>query len=238
MFVRLLLAVILCSLELCASGQSREALAAEMIVSASEVFDNSQVKRRLISAAIDLCDNDTNVFARVLERMTHTNDSVVVEVALAHLSVYGNAEQLPRLYACFSNNLYRVAAARAILSVEGCSRDSQSVLRELLSDTNISQKVRSDLCCRLYEAALPGRGDSDCRAQCLDLALEYASLSNEYFTPLDGRLICIDNQYRVSKRRLSVLRSVRDLGMSDFQLQYVTNAINELVAYPEADLPD
>ena len=29
-----------------------------------------------------------------------------------------------------------------------------------------------------------------------------------------------------------------ELGVSQYQIAYVTNAINELVAYPEADLPE
>ena len=47
-----------------------------------------------------------------------------------------------------------------------------------------------------------------------------------------------DESYRMSRRRLAVLRSVRDLEINSYQLNYVTNAINELVAYPEADLPE
>ena len=35
-----------------------------------------------------------------------------------------------------------------------------------------------------------------------------------------------------------VLRSAYGLGVSQYQIAYVTNAINELVAYPEADLPE
>ena len=34
------------------------------------------------------------------------------------------------------------------------------------------------------------------------------------------------------------MRSVFNLGVSQFQIAYVTNAINELVAYPEAELPE
>jgi hypothetical protein len=48
-----------------------------------------------------------------------------------------------------------------------------------------------------------------------------------------------DDSYRYSKRRLRVLLNA-DLQRRPypFQVNYVTNAINELVAYPEADLPD
>ena len=47
-----------------------------------------------------------------------------------------------------------------------------------------------------------------------------------------------DPAYEHSKRRLSVLRAVLPLCNNDFLLSYTTNAINELVAYPESALPD
>ena len=47
-----------------------------------------------------------------------------------------------------------------------------------------------------------------------------------------------DLSYRLSKRRLPVLRGVQENGIDEYDIFYVTNAINELVAYPEVDLPD
>ena len=45
--------------------------------------------------------------------------------------------------------------------------------------------------------------------------------------------------YKFSKRRLSVLRAVLpDCQGYDNLMDYATNAINELVAYPESALPD
>ena len=55
---------------------------------------------------------------------------------------------------------------------------------------------------------------------------------------VDAVFIETDSTYRNSKLRLAVLRSAYGLGVSQYQIAYVTNAINELVAYPETDLPE
>lgn len=54
----------------------------------------------------------------------------------------------------------------------------------------------------------------------------------------DGLVCARLADYRLSKRRLRVLRSVFELGLNKYNEMFVTNAINELVAYPEADLPE
>ena len=74
---------------------------------------------------------------------------------------------------------------------------------------------------------------------------------------LDGALCNAHDDFRFSKRRLSALRSAKQriaLELEDaatnnyevgrrtycytFQTNYLQNAINELVAYPESNLPD
>ena len=54
------------------------------------------------------------------------------------------------------------------------------------------------------------------------------------------KLTCwiVDPSYRFSKRRLNVMRSAQNRCWNAMLTNYVTNAINELVAYPEANLPD
>ena len=61
---------------------------------------------------------------------------------------------------------------------------------------------------------------------------------NQGHTWLDRNLVSTDPSYRFSKRRLAVMRAVSVKTLNDYQANYVTNAINELIAYPEADLPD
>ena len=46
----------------------------------------------------------------------------------------------------------------------------------------------------------------------------------------------MDSKY--SKRRLQVMRLSMERCLNSFHTNYITNAINELVAYPESELPD
>ena len=66
---------------------------------------------------------------------------------------------------------------------------------------------------------------------------------------LDMTLCDADQGFHFSKRRLAVLRkafqrvsteleSVAAASCYEFQTNYLVNAIDELVAYPEANLPD
>ena len=69
-------------------------------------------------------------------------------------------------------------------------------------------------------------------------ALNYAATTGKYTKWMDRVLQRCDPTYKNSKRRLSVLRAEYGLGLDHWEIGYVTNAINELVAYPEADLPE
>ena len=76
------------------------------------------------------------------------------------------------------------------------------------------------------------------RKMAFELILNHAP--DNIFCPiqLDRLIISADSSYRQSKRRLSVLRGVLGNGVDEYDIFYVTNAINELVAYPEENLPD
>ena len=64
------------------------------------------------------------------------------------------------------------------------------------------------------------------------------SSQNVYHDWLDAGLVRADPSFRRSKRRLRALRAIAVRETDQRDLAYVTNAIAELVAYPEADLPE
>ena len=68
--------------------------------------------------------------------------------------------------------------------------------------------------------------------------LRFMSADNIYHTWMDQLMIDADPTYRYSRRRLSVLRAIVARASVDPDMTYVTNAINELVAYPEENLPE
>ena len=47
-----------------------------------------------------------------------------------------------------------------------------------------------------------------------------------------------DPTYTMSKRRLAALLSVQSLGVGEWLTNYIAQAIRELEAYPEANLPE
>lgn len=69
------------------------------------------------------------------------------------------------------------------------------------------------------------------------MALNYAQNVSTMHMTLDKALLDVDPSYRYSQRRLSV-KSARNRCWNELLKNYVINAINELVAYPESELPD
>ena len=210
----------------------------EMVVYAGKVFDNHDYARRMYTAAFELCGNETNRFARILVDLAKTNNIKIANQSIRLLGFYGGPEQLPFLHACLTNASLASSAAISLLKVEGCTPANMGTYDDFLSNTNITQEARSDFARVLTHAAYRWDFPATNRSLAVNSVLRYAATANEYFLPLDTTLMYSDESYRMSRRRLAVLRSVRDLEINSYQLNYVTNAINELVAYPEADLPE
>ena len=78
-------------------------------------------------------------------------------------------------------------------------------------------------------------GLSNCVDHCAFRFLGSDTVYSEWYDELVQPLI---PGYKYSKRRLSVLRAVQRLGLTKYNDVFITNAINELVSYPEADLPE
>ena len=209
-----------------------------MIVGSNFYIDNPDASYRMFMNARRRCGTDTNRFARLLAEVARTNNAWVAQDAILSLGVYGTSAQLPFLYSMATNELHGATAVKSILRLEGVTSNSVDVTGMYLSMTNIIQRDRSEVCSFFFNAvktssvsvALKERGEC--------VALRYAGTANLYFRRMDEAMIRTEPAYCMSKRRLTVLRSVNLIGVSPYQIAYVTNAINELVAYPEADLPD
>ena len=221
-----------------AHGDAVDAEVMHNVELASRVRDSSEYRRMILEASERMCQYDTNRYAQILVNMAQTNDARVANVAIARLGAVRCTAELPFLYSCVTNAAYAENAAYAILNTEGCTTSSTDLFRAFLADTNYTQRVRSEFAREIFRAACKEGTSETNRVLGARCVLDYAATANEHFTLLDGTMRWCDSGYRFSKRRLSVLRAVRDLGMHPYQLQYVTNAINELVAYPEANLPD
>ena len=188
--------------------------------------------------ARQLCGADSNRFARLICEVAHTNNTRVVRGMISDLGTYGTPAQLPFLYSMASNSQYGASAVKSILRLEGLTSNSVDVTGMYLSMTNVDFEYRADVCKTLLRATANVSDSQEMRQAGRECALRYARNANRYVWDVDTVFIETDSTYRNSRRRLEVLRSAYSLGVSQYQIAYVTNAINELVAYPEADLPD
>lgn len=77
------------------------------------------------------------------------------------------------------------------------------------------------------------------RQAAMSFAVESCVVTNAVgLFEIDGCLSVRIPGYQFSKRRLNVLRDAERNMIIRFNKAFITNAINELVSYPEADLPE
>ncbi len=130
---------------------------------------------------------------------------------------------------------------KAIMKIDGVTSNSVAAASNYFAVANLPLRMtqqRDDVCMRLVDAAWGDGVPPAVRAFALETAYNFASNINQCHEWLDDAIIRHDASYRYSRRRLAVLRSVYSRGINQYSYSYVTNAINELVAYPEANLPD
>lgn len=162
----------------------------------------------------------------------------LANLAVSMLGFVGGEFVMPFLYSCVSNNILADSAVLSIERKEGCTERSLSVFESYMQNTNISESERYWFGMVLYDRIKKGKVDASLTNRIVTAVLNFASTATSCCCGVDKSIIRSDPSYRTSRRRLANLRSALARELNDYQLQYVTNAINELVAYPEADLPD
>ena len=191
--------------------------------------------------AFQMADGDTNRYARILRELAVENTNET-EWAIASLGKYKTTQSLPFLYSYSTNAVYGARAMKSIFAIEGVTSNSIAVAQGYLSLTNdavLVDRGGATVCADLIRCAKQEGVDVNCRTNALAVANTFATTSNRNYYWLDYLLMQDDASYRYSKRRLQVLRSADILHCPyPYQVNFVTNTINELVAYPEADLPD
>ena len=191
--------------------------------------------------ALHMAGNDTNRFARVLRELAVENTNQTRR-ALHRLRFYQTPESLPFLYSYATNATYGADALKAVFAIEGVTSNSLAVMqRYLLLDNALPPDIshdRSMLCKDVLNRVFSSEDLTCFRQGCLDMMIDFAQYRNSGHVSIDGSIQAVDPSYHMSKRRLTVLRAAQTRCQNSFQLDYVTNAINQLVAYPEENLPD
>ena len=231
-------------------------LAKQAIFAQAPAYTDDEVKAQFVKAgmfchadfirggyrlAFEMADGDTNRYARILRELAVENTNET-EWAIASLGKYKTSQSLPFLYSYSTNAVYGARAMKSIFAIEGVTSNSVVAAESYLMLTNEEVCVDrggATIAAALVKYASQEGVDANCRTNALAVANTFATTSNRNYYWLDYLLMQDDASYRYSKRRLQVLRSADILHCPyPYQVNFVTNAINELVAYPEANLPD
>ena len=225
--------------------------------SAETVYDDATISRRLIYSdgffcgdanrternwiLTTCCNNDTNRYVRVAKETAVTNESfklTAVDIVCRH----GGADDVPFLYQCTNNAQTAARALIGILQLGGLTKESVAAASAYIASTNrissLGSLDRNKVACALFSAAAHSSASPELTYQASSNALAFAKASrNVEYNDIGFKNG--DPSYKYSKRRLSVMRALVPVCQdSDVLLNDVTNAINELVTYPEANLPD
>ena len=210
-----------------------------MIVDSESYIDNSRASERMYNNARMRCAGDTNRFARLLYELAQTNNVYLSDRMISMLGFDGTSAQLPFLYSMATNELHGVSAVKSILQLEGVTRNSLEVADRCLSMTNVQARMeRENLCLFMLDGFANAHSNSGVRNDVERCVLCFARRSGLYNEHFDGCLSVRIPGYQFSKRRLNVLRDAERNMIIRFNKAFITNAINELVSYPEADLPE
>ena len=210
-----------------------------MIVDSESYIDNSRASERMYNNARMRCAGDTNRFARLLYELAQTNNVYLSDRMISMLGFDGTSAQLPFLYSMATNEQHGVSAVKSILQLEGVTSNSLEVADRCLSMTNVQARMeRENLCLFMLDGFANAHSNSGVRNDVERCVLCFARRSGLYNEHFDGCLSVRIPGYQFSKRRLNVLRDAERNMIIRFNKAFITNAINELVSYPEADLPE
>ena len=185
---------------------------------------------------------DSNALVRIAKEMSVTHTNLVVYM-MGIVRRYGTVDDLPFLYSHVAKHEpHSGVAVTYLLQMEGLTTNSFAAIQGmLLTVTNASNAYsspdfasgRANSCRKLLRYAFERNPQDDLCDLARSVALDYARQDNREVIWLDDGFCRWYPGYQYSTNRLDVLRSVLALGVNEFQIGYVTNAIHEI----EAQLP-
>ena len=206
---------------------------------AMTIEDNPRFARSELNYALHLAADDTNRFTRILQRMSavSTNDFAFF---IQEIGRYGNATNLPFLYACVTNSPHADCAVMAVCRIGGVTWELTNVVATAFEQTNMSHEVSENICLMLLGSPpIMGRPLTNAeKGRSIPCVISQAKRENIHVDWIDRALRATDPSYAYSRRRLEVMRSVLAAGPCASRYSYVTNVIHELTSCPETDLSD
>ena len=200
----------------------------------------------LVERAFAKSGSDNDRFSRILGEFAIENyglkNGLASRWAIDKIAQYGTTNSLPFLYSCATNPVCGDCAIKSIIAIEGVTSNSIAAAQSYLSNTNAfsseTEERYAEVCKQIVSSTFGSDSYVAYRPCVLAAALDFARNVNTMNVGVDGALIKADPTYRFSKRRLSVMRGALLRLVNEVLSNYVSNAINELLAYPESELPD
>jgi len=198
----------------------------------------------LESLAIDAGCGSNQLVTAAKEVFAETADTRIRRRSLTIVSKYGTTNEIGFLVASANDSRCWKTSANGIINLLGPTSNAVSDLSILMSMPCLSNDVATlakdkgtvveQLMAKSRRASLP---PADVAAV---WRFSYAFASNYVgqTESIDRALVGFDATYEHSLRRLNMLRHQLANLNCEYLRGYVTNAINELVAYPETNLPE
>ena len=212
----------------------------KVLYRATQYIDDPHGGPGEVRYAIRLTGNDTNRVVSLMKQLIveGTEDVQTDKFYISEIGKYGTSSDLPFLYQKVTTADYCASATEAILRIEGLTTNSLTQIMSSLPDSPRGNKKSAYAWCRILDVVTKCPSGEPIRTFALSNAVQFVSRQTESADWLDRGLIRIEPPYRMSKRRLAALRSVQSLGVGEWQTNYIAQAIRELEAYPEANLPE
>ena len=212
----------------------------EILERAVSFIDNPDGGPGEVQYAIELTGNDTNRVVSLMKQLVDegTKRKGALRFYISEIGKYGTSSDLPFLYQGVASSNLCEDATMAVLRIEGLTTNALTQITTLLpAGRDCAWSVMCSHAWLLeYARKLPD--GSPLRALTVSNAVQHAFRETAYPSSFDKSLRLTDPTYAISKRRLAALRSVQSLGVGAFQTNFVAQAIRELEAYPEANLPE
>lgn len=204
----------------------------------TSVIDNPQMARDELTYALSLCGSDTNRFVEEVKVVIGDVDASRKSRLLREVGVYGSVADMGFLATCATNETCGASAIRAMIDISGLTSNVINTAMSVCSNRIVDCDEKVQICAAVWKKACALEANPAIADYARSRIMEYAATAGENVSWLDFHLCSIDQVYRYSNRRLAVLRAVNELPIDVDQRNFVTNAINELVAYPERALTD
>jgi hypothetical protein len=209
----------------------------DIIVRSGQFEDNPRMAKNLFTSAFRAAETNRVRFARLLCELAYERAGDATWL-LQRVGEYGAETNLPFLFSCATNPAIGRAAIGSALRIGGLTSNAFEAVGMYLCNTNVAIHLREDLCVDMIRVRNDSTIEPSLDSNVVDCAYRFFQQDPFYDEWYDRRVQKLLPDYEFSKRRLSVLRSVQSLGLNQYNEHFVTNAINKLVAYPEANLPD